>query len=824
MKCLNRRNAEMIGQDEDTRRSSMSKKLDEFPRLGADVLEAAKFYLQTMRWVPIPIPKNEKGPKLPGWQTKCNTANLTRTIEKWFDGHDGNIGIVCGFGSGVAVVDIDVKNGNPGLENWKGLEAKHGKLVRLVGALTPSGGRHYFFKAESLPFKSNAGQIANGIDLRAGTPDGDGVGQVLVCPSTVNGGQYNWIEDKRFYLPTMPDDLPDAPEWLAYLACFKGREREQLDADADAKASILAAPRNEWRALLDKHLTETTKTTTTTRKAKQVVASRDDSEERNVDDPYIAKSLQGIYGDIRKCRQDQNDNLNKAAFRAGQLLAACGNGDDAVETVQYDLFQAAMAMPPLNPTDPWNSRDGRAKAQATIKSGLSTGLRKPADNLPDRNHGRATTAVSIEVADPKTGELVTVTKTLEYQDRLANGQPDPKSRRNVQQFCEAAGVELWCDEFARKYYMKRRGLINPVNDAALLELMYAMRETGLKIDKDPAKDAIEHLAHSNPKHPVKDYLNGLKWDGKTRVDTWLARYAGVKDTALHRAYGRKFLIAGVRRLKAPGEMVRTMPILEGAQNIGKSKIFRTLAIKDDWFTDNLDMGASAKEVIENTAGKWIVEAAELSGMAKRDLERVKAFYSRTTDSARLAYGRFAIDVPRQFVMGGTTNNTEYLKDRTGNTRFWGIRVGELDIEGLRRNVDQLWAEALNIEATGEPHWLDDPDLIVKAEKAATKREEVSPVEQRWIDVLTNAADDWFIPANELFKAAGLGDVSKRTQAHNNGIAFAAKRVGWQNYRKSIDGDQVYGYIKIGENGQTAQVAEFSEHKERLVKKGMRTLH
>ncbi len=208
------------------------------------------------------------------------------------------------------------------------------------------------------------------------------------------------------------------------------------------------------------------------------------------------------------------------------------------------------------------------------------------------------------------------------------------------------------------------------------------------------------MATKQPKS-VRDYLDALVWDGVPRIDRWLVEYAGVEDSSYIRAVSRAFLVAAVRRVRQPGCSFDTMLVLEGAQGTGKSSALRILAISDDWFTDDVSMGS--REVIEATAGKWIVEMSEIEGMGQGDVAALKAFLATRTDQARPAYQREVVKVPRQFVIVGTTSASEYLKDSTGNRRFWPVHVGRsFDLDRLRADRDQLWAEAAVAEAKDEP--------------------------------------------------------------------------------------------------------------------------
>jgi predicted P-loop ATPase len=210
---------------------------------------------------------------------------------------------------------------------------------------------------------------------------------------------------------------------------------------------------------------------------------------------------------------------------------------------------------------------------------------------------------------------------------------------------------------------------------------------------------------------VRDYLDALVWDEKPRLDRWLIEYAGAEDTPYVRAVGRAMLIAAVRRARLPGCQFDTMLVLEGLQGVGKSAALRALAVNEDWFTDGVHVGAGSREVIEATAGKWIVELSEISHMGKGDAAALKAFLSAREDTGRPAYQREAVKVPRHFVIIGTTSASEYLTDSTGNRRFWPVHVEGFDIDRLRADRDQLWAEAAAAEASNES--IDVPPEVLE---------------------------------------------------------------------------------------------------------------
>lgn len=250
-----------------------------------------------------------------------------------------------------------------------------------------------------------------------------------------------------------------------------------------------------------------------------------------------------------------------------------------------------------------------------------------------------------------------------------------------------------------------------LTDERLAEIRFSLcyAKNGQDPAKDKVADALALIGERRAYHPVRDYLAGLEWDGEERLDAWLCRYAGAEDTPLNRAYGRKILCAAVRRVRRPGCKFDYIAVLQGRQGALKSSLVKALSPEEEWFTDQLKVGAEAKETIERTRGAWIVELAELDGMNRREANAVKSFATTTVDRARMSYGRYVVDRPRHFVLFGTTNEAKFLTDTTGNRRWWIIPVSVCDVAGLEAVRDQLWAEAVAAEPT-EPLWLDGEEL------------------------------------------------------------------------------------------------------------------
>lgn len=220
-------------------------------------------------------------------------------------------------------------------------------------------------------------------------------------------------------------------------------------------------------------------------------------------------------------------------------------------------------------------------------------------------------------------------------------------------------------------------------------------------------DALALSFEKHRFHPIRDYLNNLEWDGEKRIDTLLIDYLGAEDSRYVRTVTRKVLVAAVTRVFNPGCKFDNMLILSGKQGVGKSTIIKKLG--KDWYSDSLST-VSGKDAYEQLQGVWILEMAEMMATKKADIEATKHFLSKQEDIYRVAYGRRTSRFPRQCIFIGTSNEHEFLRDKTGNRRFWPVDIYEqepkLDVfKDLDHEIDQIWAEAVQLFKNKEPLYL-----------------------------------------------------------------------------------------------------------------------
>lgn len=267
------------------------------------------------------------------------------------------------------------------------------------------------------------------------------------------------------------------------------------------------------------------------------------------------------------------------------------------------------------------------------------------------------------------------------------------------------------------------------SDYAALKV-YLSRNYGV-YSPTKTKDAVVAVAAERAYHPIRDYLNALPdWDGVKRVETLLTDYFGAEDTGYTRAVIRKTMVAAVARVFRPGTKFDSVLILNGPQGIGKSTFFSKLA--GDWFSDSLTLtDMKDKSGPEKLQGYWILELGELAGMRKTDVEMVKSFLSRVDDKYRASYGVNVENHPRQCVIVGSTNaETGFLRDITGNRRFWPVKVGGVSSKKSWQltgyEVEQIWAETLVLYAKGEKLYLEGED----AATAVTEQADAMEMDER----------------------------------------------------------------------------------------------
>lgn len=326
-----------------------------------------------------------------------------------------------------------------------------------------------------------------------------------------------------------------------------------------------------------------------------------------------------------------------------------------------------------------------------------------------------------------------------------------------------------------------------------------------------AGQAVETVARDQMFHPVREYLEALRWDETPRLDNWLVSYLGANESPYVSAISSRWLISAVARVFRPGCQADSALILEGPQGIRKSSALATLA--GSWFTDGLSELGSKDSAME-TSGVWIIELAELDSLSRAEVSTVKAFISRRHDRFRPPYGKRLVDLPRQCVFAGSVNpEGGYLKDATGGRRFWPVVCGEIDVEALKQDRDQLWAEACVRFKRGDPWWLGDKGLVEHAAEEQADRYQGDPWEEPIRDWLAKPIDlgrsfpgskqqpVLDVSVGEVLESALKIESGRWTQTDQNRVVRCLTRLGFTKYRaRHDDGARAHRYRRDDPDG------------------------
>ena len=255
---------------------------------------------------------------------------------------------------------------------------------------------------------------------------------------------------------------------------------------------------------------------------------------------------------------------------------------------------------------------------------------------------------------------------------------------------------------------------------------------GFEVNHHSAAALIDAAALANPYHPVRDYLSSLEWDGQPRAHGWLTSHAGAPNKTIVQAYAKRWLISAVARIFNPGCKVDTCLVLQGAQGAKKSTLLRVMA-GEEWFSDTpIDVGS--KDAMAALHGVWIYEFAEMEAVKRgKAATATKAFLTSPTDKYRASYARHVTAHPRSCVIAGTTNDAAALPaDDTGSRRYWPVEITRVDVEALKLDRDQLWAEAVELYRSGEQWWLTDDE-----ERRRIKSESIFVEQDAWLESVQN---------------------------------------------------------------------------------------
>ncbi|MDG9925450.1 MULTISPECIES: VapE domain-containing protein [unclassified Pseudomonas] len=330
-----------------------------------------------------------------------------------------------------------------------------------------------------------------------------------------------------------------------------------------------------------------------------------------------------------------------------------------------------------------------------------------------------------------------------------------------------------------------------------LTSLWMAEQYGLLVKSVTVMEAAAVVASRRQFHPVRDYLRGLEWDGIPRLSTWLKDYLGAQALAGRDEYlasaGMRWLVSAVARVMRPGCKADCVLILEGDQGLNKSSALGVLG--GEWFMDT-PIALGDKDAYQQLQGVWIAELAELDALNKVDSLKAKSFFGASVDTFRPSYGRRNIRLPRQCVFAGTTNQDEYLRDPTGNRRYWPVACTRVSLDALREARDQLWAEAYQLYQEGEPWWPQPSEKVWFEDEQdvrfASDAWETSIV--RWLENNPCAS----VTSAELLEKALNLDPGHWGRPEQTRVGQIMHRLGWRRKRLAPSGRygvRPYAYVR-----------------------------
>ena len=313
------------------------------------------------------------------------------------------------------------------------------------------------------------------------------------------------------------------------------------------------------------------------------------------------------------------------------------------------------------------------------------------------------------------------------------------------------------------------------------------------IQIDTLQRVLELAGVQRSYHPIKAWLEAIPaWDKAPKIERLFPAYYGADDTPYTRSIGRNLLIASIARILLPGCKHDHCIVLEGPQGIGKSSSIPALYGQEWSTTSRADI--ASKDFVSGIIGFWAVELSELSSLRKSQIETIKAVLSATEDDIRLPYRRDTKRYPRQAVFIATTNEDAYLKDGTGNRRFWPVRCKRIDLEGLRRDREQLFAEALQRFRNGERWWEVPQD---EARKIQEERLEIDSWEELIAPWLLNR---WEATTSEILSDCLAIEKGRHDRASMIRVGSILKRLKWDRKRVRTSSGREWRYVPKSEMG------------------------
>jgi predicted P-loop ATPase len=405
----------------------------------------------------------------------------------------------------------------------------------------------------------------------------------------------------------------------------------------------------------------------------------------------------------------------------------------------------------------WDEKHGaRTYGEMTI----GEALKNPPSSSPRFSKG----ALGAPTVDESSGYRVTARgiPLMNVDNAITAIEKDPELRGHV-----------WYDEFLDKILTTWKGPLREWSDREDIALQpYLQRHKGLhSIGEKASRNALLDVAFRDSRNGCKEWLEGHKWDSNPRLEDVMSRGFGATDSAYSRAVGRCWFVSMVARVLSVGvSKVDTVPVLEGSQGAGKSSALSIIG--GDWYTECHE-SVMTKDFYGVLQGNMLVEIAEMHSFTRAEVERIKGVISCQKDRYRKAYGKNTTDHIRRAVLVCTTNREDWHKDETGGRRFWPILCEKIDLEWIRANRDQLFAEAVHKYKAGEPWW--DVPLEDQAAEVEARRDVDS-----WEDVLRGLNPAKRYTTTEILEITLGIPVSGHDGMSQKRVSRAMKALGWKS--------------------------------------------
>ena len=379
----------------------------------------------------------------------------------------------------------------------------------------------------------------------------------------------------------------------------------------------------------------------------------------------------------------------------------------------------------------------------------------------------------------------------QYMDR--NGQPSGRFRKNKNNLYVILRRDrrwrgrVWLNSFTNTLKIDERDY-RDTDDTRIA--LWVSRSYGLEFGEAAVSSTVQLIGEENKRNPLTEWLDSFQWDGVNRIGSWIVEATDCDDTELNRKMGEKWLIQAIARAYSPGCKADCVLILAGAQGAGKSTLFRTLAT-DDYFADTpLDIGSANS--YSQIARAWIYEVAELDSVRRSANSATKAFLSAQEDNFRPAYGRHAITLKRHVVFAGTTNESQFINDMTGSRRYWPIRANEVNLNWVKENRDQLWAEAIVAFRSGEVWYLDKKFEEVRHDSSRIYRQD-----DPWLEPITNflLLQHGYITMNMIMEDGLKMERSRMNRRDEMRVSEILRELGYEKKRMSVVGKRKYVWAK-----------------------------